>query len=90
MRITAAATRPLRRYISSTPCPHAANKLPFEKPLFDSTILRNAAREEASYNRLELLGNVAVIVAGVSAVARLGYYAVNGKQGGAAALPPRS
>ena len=40
--------------------------------------------------RLEFYGNVAVVLVGISAVARLGYYVVYGKEGGAKPLPRRS
>lgn len=41
-------------------------------------------------SRLEFAGNVAIVLVGISAIARLGYYIMYGKEGGALALPKRS
>lgn len=40
-------------------------------------------------HRVEFYGNLAVVLAGVSALARIGYYVVYGKEGGALPLPKR-
>ncbi|PXF49596.1 hypothetical protein BWQ96_00666 [Gracilariopsis chorda] len=83
------ATGPLRRSISGTAVRTEASKLPFEKPIFESELLNKAVAERESCRRLEFYGNVAVVIVGISALARFGYYVIYGKEGGAKALPPR-
>lgn len=58
--------------------------------MFESETLSKMQREEASLKRMEFFGNMAVILVGVSAIARIGYYMVHGKPHGATALPPRT
>lgn len=67
----------------------ATKKLPFEKPIFESELLNDAKKEQMICDRIEFYGNLAVIAAGLSVVAKVGYYIVHGKEGGAGPLPRR-
>jgi hypothetical protein len=57
--------------------------------LFESEFLDAARARARKCEALEFYGDVAVIVVGASLIARLGYYCIYGKEGGAAALPKR-
>ncbi|CDF36831.1 unnamed protein product [Chondrus crispus] len=76
--------------LSGTSHSSAAQKLPFEKPIYESEILRKAKQEVDSNKKLEFYGNIAVIAVGISVLARVGYYIVYGKEGGAQAVPRRT
>lgn len=80
-----------RRALSSTSTsPPAGGRLPFERPLFESEILRKTqARQDAQVNA-EFAGDLVVIAVATSVLARIGYYCVYGKKSGARALPPRA
>ncbi|OSX68967.1 hypothetical protein BU14_2027s0001 [Porphyra umbilicalis] len=70
-----------RRLASSSP------RLPFEKPMFDSPLLDKAREEARSIHKLEMYTNVLIIGLVASITAQVGYFAVNGKPGGADPLP---
>lgn len=75
------------RVASSSSSSSSPPRLPFEKPLFDSPLLDQAREETKTAHRIEMYTNIIIIGLVASITARVGYYAVNGKPGGADPLP---